>query len=101
MAVSFETRICFFWQVWETTKAAKRITPTKAGRIQRRPAGTARGAGCGGTASDGGTELVPDVREQDDHEHHDGTDNRDRDHRVLEAPGMVMQPAERELTSDT
>src|SRR5215207_2249585 len=40
--------------------------------------------GCAG-GSDGWTELVPDVREQHDHQDHDGTQDGDRKHRDLEA----------------
>src|SRR4051794_23174088 len=69
------------------TAARSHVGPPPVSGVPQRPTSW-RGAvcvtGCAG-GSERGTELVPDVREQHDHQDHDGTQDRDRKHRVLEA----------------
>src|SRR5215212_10497819 len=75
------------------------VGPPPVSGVPQRPTSW-RGAvwvtGCVG-GSDGWTELVPDVREQHDHQDNDGTDDRDRQHRDLEAPLVGLKGQEFDL----
>src|SRR4051794_11836272 len=87
-----------------TSTAAITVTRTHVGPppvsgVPQRPT-SLRGAvcvtGCAG-GSEGWAELVPDVREQHDHQDHDGTSNRDRKHRDFEALLVRLQRQELDL----
>src|SRR5262245_37417066 len=103
IAWSLLNRIEDFWQVCETTNASTStatITPTRSqvgppavsGWPQRPTLGRPTSVD-----SEGWTELVPDVREQHDHQDHDGTEERNRKHRVLEALLVGLEGEELDL----
>src|SRR5215208_5866920 len=80
------------------TATRTRVEPPAVSGVPQRPTSW-RGpcAGCGVGGLDGWTELVPDVREQHDHQDHNRTDDRDRQHRDLEALDVSLKRQELDL----
>src|SRR3712207_4008114 len=89
IACSLEIRTWSCWQLRATTKAST-STPTMT---------SARGQ-VGRTAEgrlESWTELVPDVREEHDHQHDDRADDRDRKHGGLERLHVGLERRELDL----
>src|SRR5919106_370357 len=80
IACSWLIRTCDCWQPRETTNASTRTPTMTSTRGQVAPVRERREE-----ASDRWTELVPDVREEHDHNDDDRAQDRDGKHRDLEA----------------